>query len=261
MKPLTTILIITLLSISANAAYQKERDLTSYPTFLFDTATGEREGEYYKTIGGTFDVHFTGIIIISEIREFPETNAANYILNQLPQTKFLWLNPAGENSMIRTPQQDFDYAMKKISEIDDIKSKDSILIGMPCTNTLVQELLRINKEECGNYLKPTEGKITLQQHGTTGFYTTLIITAGSPEALFETTKKFHEAMKDTRQAKKLERKTETTFTFPQIVQIKTTETKKEIRDVKKIIQQQKTNQAKDQINKQIKKVKKILFLL
>lgn len=259
-KEIILTLLIILSSIVAGA-YQRDKDLESYPAFLFDMATGEREGEYFKTLGGTQEVHFSGSIIMSDTREFPETNSANYLSNQLPDTKFLWLNPAGENSGTRVPEQDFAYALKKVSEIEDIATMNTVLIGMPCTNHIVQELLNINKENCASYLKPNEAKIVLYQHGITGFYATLIITAGSPEALFEAAKKFHELSKSANTAKQFKGQKETMFKFPQIVQVKTTEVKKEVRDATKMIEQQKINRVKDIIIQEIKKVKKKLFLL
>lgn len=259
---LLLIIIFAIIAVPVNGVYQNERDLSSYPVFLFNMATGDREGQYYKTLGGTYNIQFTGSIVVNDAREFPEINAANYLVNQLPKSQFLWLNPAGESSVARVPEQNFIYAIRNINEINDIRTMNSVLLGLPCTNRLIQDLLYIEKESCDKYLKQTEGKVIIKQHGTTGFYTTLIITAGSPEALFETTKSVHEMTKDVRKSAQLKDKKEMIFTFPQIGQVQIKEAKKEPKDQKELIEQQKINKIKDKINQDIKKIKKkLLFIL
>lgn len=118
---------------------------------------------YYFFTGHTFNA----FIIKGSERGVGEKNAANLIINSIPeQYRFLKRTDYGGGYyQIRVfPEALFGSVKILGKDRFDYRMKNGIVIGTPCNNRLVAELLDI--KNCGTYFRPGEGMIKLvQAHG------------------------------------------------------------------------------------------------
>ncbi|MBD3303759.1 hypothetical protein GF343_01315 [Candidatus Woesearchaeota archaeon] len=133
-------------------------------TGLLDFTEYKLQGyPYYFFTGHTFNA----FIIKGSERGPGEKSAANLIINELPnQYRFLRRTDYGGGYYQIRVFPEALYGSVKILGKDrfDYRMKNGIVIGTPCNNRVVAELLGINN--CATYFRPGEGMIKLvQAHG------------------------------------------------------------------------------------------------
>lgn len=95
--------------------------IADYPSFLFENST------------------YTGTIIISDVKEHPETIAVNTILNSLP-TYAMPTNSRYRDDTARTEWKTISSSIRKASTVEHITTP-SIIIGTTCGNKWADRLI------------------------------------------------------------------------------------------------------------------------
>jgi len=161
--------------LSEGAVYIPENlTLNDYPNFLFSIAPPEAV--------------FNAKIVKGSKRKGYEISSVNYLLNRLPldfilryEDRYGRLRAARVNS--------FDLGRKVLLDEEVEDEPLLVVVGMPCHNSLIPEVLGM---ECEAIVNPGEGLVKLvSKEGKTY----LIITASDGKMLFDTVRRFHTARK------------------------------------------------------------------
>lgn len=98
---------------------------------------------------------FGAVIITSSEREYAETIAVNYLLNTLTNHYRVPRRTRYGRYAARTTQE-LPKVVRDV-EVKNIFRTDAVVIGTPCSNSKVRELLRVPVQQCGEAFSFFEG--------------------------------------------------------------------------------------------------------
>lgn len=147
---------------------------------------------YYFFIGTTFNAN----IIKPAYSSSGERIAANLIINNIPkQFRYLSMTKYGSGyyqTRIFSEELQGRVFAAGDPRLGDYKIRNGIVIGTPCSNPVVAELLNI-RSDCKNYFKPAQGLVKLVESNGRLY---LIITGYSGEEIQATAQLFNQRVYD-----------------------------------------------------------------
>ncbi|MBW2973947.1 hypothetical protein KY346_06185 [Candidatus Woesearchaeota archaeon] len=119
-----------------------------------------------------FGPEFDAVIIKGKTRDMGEITAANLIIERLPD-QYMLMKRIRPDLVMSLPPEGLANRVFVEDEID-YKTTDAILVGIPCHNKAIAELL--NAQDCRTFFPPGEGFVKLMDKDG---HTYLIITGHS----------------------------------------------------------------------------------